>query len=58
MESTDSEIQEDEQDKPPVKNGPHVNVPRAFDYVNPKLSDMQRQIDQHNKELQKLQNAQ
>ena len=57
VESTDAQAQE-EQDKQPVKNAPHVNVPRAFDYVNPKLSNMQRQLDAHNKELQKLQNAQ
>ncbi|WP_221896462.1 hypothetical protein [Bathymodiolus japonicus methanotrophic gill symbiont] len=49
---------EDEQQMKPVHNAPHVNVPRAFDYVNPKLSNMQRQLDEHNRELQKLQNAQ
>ena len=63
IESTDDqipeeEVEEDEQEKEPVKNAPHVNVPRAFDYVNPKLSDMQQQIDEHKKELQKLENSQ
>ena len=58
-ESADDQFQyEDEQQIKPVKNAPHVNVPRAFDYVNPKLSNMQRQLDEHNRELQKLQNAQ
>ncbi|MBT3812244.1 MAG: hypothetical protein HON51_11855 [Gammaproteobacteria bacterium] len=49
---------DDELDKQAVKNAPHVNVPSTFDYVNPKLSDMQRKLDEHNKELHKLQNAQ
>jgi hypothetical protein len=46
------------QEQQPVKDAPHVNVPSAFDYVNPKLSDMQRKLDAHNKELQNQQNAQ
>ena len=58
-ESADDQFQqEDEQQIKPVKNAPHVNVPRAFDYVNPKLSNMQRQLDEHNRELQQLQSAQ
>lgn len=57
-ESVEDQFQyEDEQQIKLVKNAPHVNVPRAFDYVNPKLSNMQRQLDEHNRELQKLQNA-
>jgi hypothetical protein len=62
--SADAETQESAeqennmQEQQPVKDAPHVNVPRAFDYVNPKLSDMQRKLDAHNKELQNQQNAQ
>lgn len=58
-ETQESAEQEDNmQEQQPVKDAPHVNVPRAFDYVNPKLSDMQRKLDAHNKELQNQQNAQ
>ncbi|NOQ14200.1 MAG: hypothetical protein GQ583_06950 [Methyloprofundus sp.] len=34
---------------------PKVNVPQSHEYVNDKLSDMQKKLDQHNKELQQLQ---
>ncbi|GAW85331.1 hypothetical protein bplSymb_SCF00508P013 [Bathymodiolus platifrons methanotrophic gill symbiont] len=37
---------------------PHVNVPRPFDYVNTKLEKMDRELDEHNKKLQQLQNTQ
>lgn len=36
-------------------NIPKVNVPQSHDYVNDRLSEMQRKLDQHNKELQQLQ---
>ncbi|OQK18221.1 hypothetical protein AU255_10420 [Methyloprofundus sedimenti] len=59
IEPTDAKKEEaDEQDKKPVHNPAQVNVPSTFEYVNPKLSDMQKQLDEHNKELQKLQNVQ
>ncbi len=32
----------------------HVNVPRAFEYVNPKLEAMDRKLDEHNKKLQQI----
>lgn len=59
IELTDAKIKEaDEQAKKPVHNPAQVNVPSAFEYVNPKLSDMQKHLEEHNKELQKLQNLQ
>jgi len=36
-------------------NAPKVNVPQSHEYVNDKLSEMQKKLDQHNKELQQLQ---
>lgn len=36
---------------------PQVNVPGVFDYVNPKLSEMDRKLEEHKKKLQQLQNA-
>ena len=36
-------------------NAPEVNVPQSHEYVNDKLSEMQKKLDQHNKELQQLQ---
>ncbi len=61
IESTDAQLEAaDGQDQKPVQNKKpaQINVPSAFEYVNPKLADMQRQLDEQNKELQKLQNAQ
>ena len=47
------QLQEDELDKKDDKHdAPHVNVPRAFDYVNPKLENMDRKLQEHNKRLQ------
>lgn len=34
---------------------PKVNVPQSHEYVNDRLSEMQKKLDQHNKELQQLQ---
>ena len=36
-------------------NAPKINVPQSHEYVNDRLSEMQRKLDQHNKELQQLQ---
>ena len=61
IESTDAQLEAaDGQDQKPVQNKKpaQINVPSAFEYVNPKLADMQRQLDEHNNELQKLQKAQ
>ena len=57
--TTHFQLQEmDEQDVETEKHkAPQVNVPSAFDYVNPKLSDMDRKLEEHNKKLQQLQNA-
>lgn len=47
-----------EQDhKADTKAAPHINVPGAFDYVNPKLEKMNSKLEEHNKKLQQLQNA-
>ncbi|RLA25342.1 MAG: hypothetical protein DRQ62_02830 [Gammaproteobacteria bacterium] len=48
---------DDQSNKTNKRTAPHVNVPSAFDYVNPKLSDMDRKLEEHNKKLQQLQNA-
>lgn len=45
-ESVDAEQQATDKNNPPK-----VNVPGAFEYVNPKLSDMDRKLNQHNKNI-------
>lgn len=56
IESSDRETVE-QNHKADTKAVPHVNVPGAFDYVNPKLEKMNRKLEEHDKKLQQLQNA-
>lgn len=55
-ESVDREMDE-QSHKSETKVVPHVNVPDAFGYVNPRLEKMNRKLEEHNKKLQQLQNA-